>query len=67
VIYLHPWVPTNSDPAMDAAMKAEYAKITAKTDIKQLKSLADPVAAWAVTALRNASSSSSAMPRLSPQ
>lgn len=40
---------------MDAAMKAEYAKIIAKTDMKELKSLADPVASWAVTNLRKTS------------
>jgi hypothetical protein len=62
VIYLHPWVPTNSDPAMDASMKAEYAKITAKTNIKQLKSLEDPVAAWAVTARRNAAGTEKTLP-----
>lgn len=62
VIYLHQWVPSNTDPTMDAAMKAEYAKITAKTDIKQLKSLEDPVAAWAVTALRKTAAEPPTLP-----
>jgi dCMP deaminase len=52
VFFLHSWVPGDADdPVMDAAMKAEYAKIIAKTDMKQIQYL-DPVDAWAVTALR---------------
>jgi len=53
IVYLHPWIPTNADPKMDALMKGEYDKILAKTSVKQLKSLADPVAHWAVTSKRN--------------
>jgi dCMP deaminase len=53
VIYLHEWVPTNSDVNMDASMKKEYAKIIGMIKIKQLTSLNDPVASWAVTTLRN--------------
>jgi dCMP deaminase len=52
VFYLHSWVPGDpDDPIMDAAMKAEYAKIIAKTDMKQIR-YNDPVDVWAVTALR---------------
>lgn len=51
VVYLHSWVPTDSDPAMDANKKAEYDKIMAKVSIKQLK-ITDPRAEWAVTTLR---------------
>ena len=53
VIYLHPWVPTNDDPLMAAAMREEYAKLMARLDVVQLKDFDDPVAAWAVTSLRN--------------
>jgi dCMP deaminase len=59
VYYLHDWVPTNADPSMDAAMKAEYSKIGAKTDMKKMK-FDDPVALWAVTTLRNAGPASGA-------
>lgn len=51
VVYLHPWVPTDVDPVMDRKKKAEYAKITTRTDIRQL-SIEDPRAEWAVTSLR---------------
>lgn len=52
VFYVHKWVPGDADdPVMDAAMKAEYAKIIAKTDMKQIE-YNDPVDRWAVTALR---------------
>jgi dCMP deaminase len=55
VFYLHPWVPGDpDDPVMDAAMKAEYAKIIAKTDMRQVR-YDDPASAWAVTALRKGS------------
>ena len=53
VIYLHPWVPTNDDPLMAAAMREEYAKLMSRLDVVQLKDFDDPVAAWAVTSLRN--------------
>ena len=52
VIYLHPWIPSSIDPSMDAAMKAEYAKITSTIEMTQFVAVEDPVAAWAVTALR---------------
>jgi dCMP deaminase len=54
VSYIHPWVPTDIDPVMDVAKKAEYEKILAKLNIEYLKSFDDPVASWAVTALRTA-------------
>jgi dCMP deaminase len=53
VLYVHPWVPTDVDPVMDVAKKAEYEKILAKLNIEHLSSFEDPVASWAVTALRN--------------
>ena len=52
VIYLHPWLPTNPDPAMEQAMRAEYAKLLARIDVVQMTDFEDPVAPWAVTALR---------------
>ena len=51
VFYLHPWVPSDSDPTLDLEMKNEYDKILAKLDIRKLK-FDDPVANWAVTTLR---------------
>jgi dCMP deaminase len=53
VVYLHPWVPTDSDPAMQASKRAEYQKITSRVQMLRLD-LVDPRAEWAVTALRNA-------------
>lgn len=53
IVYLHPWIPTNSDPKMDFLMKGEYDKILAKTAVRQLENLEDPVAGWAVTSKRN--------------
>lgn len=53
VSYLHPWIPTDVDPAMDRAKKAEYEKILAKLDVEHLETFVDPVASWAVTSLRN--------------
>jgi len=53
VSYLHPWVPTDVDPVMDKAKKAEYEKILAKFNIEHLDSFQDPVASWAVTSMRN--------------
>ena len=53
VSYLHPWVPTDVDPAMDKAKKAEYEKILAKLDVEHLDGFVDPVASWAVTSLRS--------------
>jgi dCMP deaminase len=51
VVYLHPWIPTDADPLMDQAKKAEYQKILANIQLKQL-SIVDPRAEWAVTTLR---------------
>jgi dCMP deaminase len=52
VFYIHPWVPSDSDPVLDKEMKAEYEKLLAKLDIRKLK-FDDPVANWAVTTLRH--------------
>lgn len=52
VVYLHPWIPSNTNPAMDAAMKAEYEKILAKVSVKKLGDFVDPVEEWAVTSKR---------------
>jgi len=51
VVYLHPWVPTDADPAMDRDKKAEYEKIMGRIKVKQLQ-IVDPRAEWAVTTLR---------------
>lgn len=51
VVYLHPWFPSDVDPEMDQRKKAEYEKILAKTDMKQVD-IEDPRAEWAVTTLR---------------
>jgi dCMP deaminase len=51
IVYLHPWTPSDVDPEMDGQKKAEYDKLIARLDTKQL-SLTDPRAEWAVTALR---------------
>ncbi|SFU29061.1 dCMP deaminase [Polaromonas sp. YR568] len=61
VFYLHPWVPTDVDPVMDAAMKAEYAKIIGKLKVKKLD-FDDPVATWAVTTMRQAALASDKNP-----
>jgi len=45
------WVPSDADPEMDQRKKAEYDKIMAKINVKQLK-IEDPRAEWAVTTLR---------------
>ena len=52
VIYLHPWIPRSADPAMDQLMKAEYARITSRFEIRQLTAMDDPVSEWAVTTRR---------------
>lgn len=54
VSYLHPWVPTDIDPVMDKAKKAEYEKILAKLDVERIESFEDPAEAWAVTSIRMA-------------
>ncbi len=51
IVYLHAWVPSDADPEMDQRKKAEYDKIMAKINVKQLK-IEDPRAEWAVTTLR---------------
>ncbi len=53
VVYLHPWLPTSPDPAMQLAMREEYAKLMARLDVVQLEDFEDPVPSWAVTALRH--------------
>jgi dCMP deaminase len=51
IVYLHKWTPSDVDPEMDGQKKAEYEKLIARLDPKQL-SIADPRAEWAVSALR---------------
>ncbi len=51
IVYRHEWTPSDVDPEMDEDKKAEYAKILARFDVKQL-SIPDPRAEWAVSALR---------------
>ena len=51
IVHLHQWTPSDVDPEMDSQKKAEYDKLLARLDTKQL-SLDDPRAEWAVTALR---------------
>ncbi len=53
VSYVHSWVPTDADPVMDTAKKAEYEKILAKLNVEHLTSFSDPVSRWAVTSLRS--------------
>ena len=53
VVYLHPWLPTSPDPAMQLAMREEYAKLMARLDVVQLEDFENPVPSWAVTALRH--------------
>jgi len=52
VVYLHPWIPTTSDPELELLMKAEYDKILSKIDIHRLTDFEDPVEEWAVTTKR---------------
>ena len=52
IVYLHPWVPSDIDPVMDNLKKAEYEKLMARFNVRQL-SIEDPRAEWAVTTLRN--------------
>jgi len=54
VVYLHPWVPSDTDPAMDRDKKAEYEKIMSRLKVKQLQ-IVDPRAEWAVSTLRGKS------------
>ena len=51
VVFLHPWVPTDVDPAMDRYKKAEYEKIIARLKVRQLQ-LVDPRESWAVRTRR---------------
>ena len=46
-------MPTSPDPAMQLAMREEYAKLMARLDVVQLEDFEDPVPSWAVTALRH--------------
>ena len=59
VIYLHPWIPSSKDVAMEAAMRAEYEKIIAKISVRRLHDFVDPVEQWAVTTKRITSHSGS--------
>jgi dCMP deaminase len=52
VSYIHAWVPTDIDPKMDKAKKAEYEKLLAKLHVEHLKSFKDPAKNWAVSLLR---------------
>lgn len=51
VVYLHPWIPTDPDPVMDAAKKQEYDRLLSHLQVDRLE-MPDPRAAWAVTTLR---------------
>jgi dCMP deaminase len=51
IVFLHEWTPSDVDPEMDSQKKAEYEKITARLNTKQV-SVADARAEWAVSALR---------------
>jgi dCMP deaminase len=51
IVYLHDWTPSDVDPDMGSQKKAEYEKVTARLDTKQV-SITDPRAKWAVSALR---------------
>ena len=51
VVFIHPWIPTDPDPTMDAAKKAEYRKLLSYLQVHQLD-MVDPRASWAVTTLR---------------
>lgn len=52
VVYLHPWIPVDSDPAMDAAKKQEYQRLLSYLQVDHLD-IPDPRASWAVTTLRS--------------
>ena len=54
IVYLHEWTPSDVDPKMDSQKKAEYKKVTARLDTRQI-CIADPRAEWAVSALRKKS------------
>lgn len=51
VVYLHPWSPTDPEPEMERAKKAEYEKLFARLDTTPL-AIRDPRREWAVTAFR---------------
>ncbi len=50
--FLHKWTPSDADAEMENQKKAEYEKISARLNIKQL-SMVDERAEWAVSALRD--------------
>lgn len=52
IVYLHPWIPTNKDPKIDEALKAEYQKIMGTIALKQLSDFEDPVEEWAISTKR---------------
>jgi dCMP deaminase len=54
IVYLHPWTPTDPDPAMAERKRDEYAKVMGRFPAVDRLALDDPRAEWAVTALRRA-------------
>lgn len=53
IVYLHPWLPTDPDPDMDAKKKHEFERVHTRLDSRQL-SMPDPRQDWAVTTRRKA-------------
>lgn len=51
IVFLHEWTPSDVDPEMQRQKNAEYEKVSARLDTKQLP-ITDPRAEWAVSALR---------------
>jgi dCMP deaminase len=52
VVYLHPWTPTDPDPAMKERKVEEYRKLMLRIGRLDRLEIPDPRAAWAVRALR---------------
>jgi len=52
VVYLHPWIPTDADPAMQALKRAEYDKLTGAIGTLERMQMDDPRADWAVRTRR---------------
>ncbi len=61
IVYLHPWTPSDTDPRMDGRKKAEFRRMSARFDTRQL-AMADPRAEWAVSALREKAAAVPARP-----
>ena len=53
VVYLHPWTPSDPDPALQAMKLDEYRKVMQRIGRLDRLDLPDPRAAWAVRALRD--------------